>query len=78
VVDKRCSRCGEVKAAADFGRQSAMNDGLKPWCRPCARAYSTEWKRRKRLGLNKEDTASIDARIAVMKARLAGEVKSCA
>lgn len=44
VVSKRCSRCGEVKAATEFYRHNRpTGDGLQGYCRPCG----TEAKRRK-------------------------------
>jgi 5-methylcytosine-specific restriction endonuclease McrA len=35
---KRCSRCGETKVVADFGKGTSMPDGLRNWCKVCVNA----------------------------------------
>jgi Autographiviridae endonuclease VII len=52
---KRCAKCGERKALAEFHRQPSGTGGRHAWCRLCANAYyrvnrkrnySSEQKRR--------------------------------
>ncbi len=38
---KRCTRCGLVKPATDFNRNSASADGRQSYCRACSREYRT-------------------------------------
>jgi hypothetical protein len=45
---KRCPRCGQVKAAAEFYRRR-RSLRLSPYCRPCTRAASREARSRRRL-----------------------------
>jgi len=33
--EKRCSRCGIVKAREDFGNMRGISDGLRSQCKPC-------------------------------------------
>lgn len=40
---KRCPRCREMKALADFHRPSGK---VSAYCRPCLRDYIREWRRR--------------------------------
>jgi 5-methylcytosine-specific restriction endonuclease McrA len=39
VMDKKCSRCGEVKAASEFGKNATRKDGLYDQCKACCLAY---------------------------------------
>jgi hypothetical protein len=40
VTRKRCSKCGEVKAASEFNRNLTAKSGLASACRECAKAYA--------------------------------------
>lgn len=42
---KRCTKCGEAKLVAVFGRNSKARDGLFVWCKPCKAAYDQERRR---------------------------------
>ena len=44
---KRCPRCGQVKAAAEFYRRRGGRR-LSPYCQPCTRAASQQAQRRRR------------------------------
>src|SRR5213078_343580 len=35
LPEKRCSKCGEVKAFASFSRCASNTDGLQRWCKDC-------------------------------------------
>lgn len=37
-LHKRCPKCGQVKALADFASNRANRDGLTSYCRPCGSA----------------------------------------
>ncbi|MER7776213.1 endonuclease VII domain-containing protein [Streptomyces sp. NPDC096191] len=38
-MEKRCSRCGEVKPRAAFASNRAARDGLQAYCRSCGAEY---------------------------------------
>ena len=42
---KRCSGCGEVKAAGDFTRNRTAGDGLSSQCKECNSTRTSKWKR---------------------------------
>ena len=39
---KTCSRCGELKSLAEFGKCKKNRDGLQGWCKECRNAYYRE------------------------------------
>lgn len=41
---KRCSRCHEVRPAADYHRKAEANDGLASYCKPCSAESSRAWR----------------------------------
>ena len=41
-MEKKCSKCGEVKSVTEFYKETASPDGLKRWCKTCVKAYNTE------------------------------------
>lgn len=41
-AEKECRRCGLTRPRADFAASKRTTDGLRPYCRPCAKAYSHE------------------------------------
>src|SRR5688500_9071225 len=45
---KRCSRCGETKAVADFSIKNKKTGLRTAWCRECRRAYGREHDRANR------------------------------
>ncbi len=45
---KMCPACGEAKAATDFGRNRALNDGLSFYCLACNRERNNAWYRESR------------------------------
>lgn len=40
VLDKRCTRCQQVKPTAEFNRRTASSDGLQIYCRDCGKEAS--------------------------------------
>lgn len=36
---KQCTNCQEYKETSDFHKYAKAQDGLKPWCKVCVRAY---------------------------------------
>jgi hypothetical protein len=40
IAEKQCSRCRQVKAAAEFYRQRRTTDGLQGYCKACDQARS--------------------------------------
>jgi hypothetical protein len=40
---KRCSRCFQIKKAAEFPKLSRAFDGLDHWCRKCGNKYIAEY-----------------------------------
>jgi 5-methylcytosine-specific restriction endonuclease McrA len=51
--EKACSRCGEVKPTAEFGRLSATGTKRKARCKGCDLKYQREWREK-----NKERVAA--------------------
>jgi len=45
---KRCKKCGELKAYAEFHRASAMRDGYRSECKTCHQAQQKRWYRANR------------------------------
>ncbi len=41
---KKCSRCGVEKELIEFHKQKASKDGLKAWCKSCAKQYDLNHK----------------------------------
>jgi hypothetical protein len=60
---KRCSRCGQVKAADQFYRRRGGRR-LSPYCQPCSRAAALAARRRRR-----QDPAAAEQLRAVDRAR---------
>lgn len=57
---KKCGKCGETKAPADFYKNRSHKDGLQHWCKTCWKAYgSSEAKKRqvREYRLNSETSA---------------------
>ena len=36
---KRCTKCKKLKSKSEFGKNRSHRDGLKVWCKKCAREY---------------------------------------
>jgi hypothetical protein len=60
---KRCPRCGQLKAAAEFYRRR-RGRRLSSYCQPCTRAASRQTQRHRR-----QDPAAADGLRAVDRAR---------
>lgn len=45
---KRCPKCGEVRARREFGRNKRTPDGLQGWCKMCMNAKVAEWRSKNR------------------------------
>jgi len=43
-VEKRCSKCGEVKSVTEFHKRTASPDGLFHWCKACALIYQKVYR----------------------------------
>lgn len=44
---KRCARCGKVKPASEFSKNSATSDGLQAYCKECHKAYMRGYNKRR-------------------------------
>jgi len=56
ITHKRCTKCGETKEVAHFGKQASRKDGLNPHCKACKSADHKQWyerNREKKLAQNK-------------------------
>jgi hypothetical protein len=42
MTEKRCTRCGEVKAVEEYGKDKRRGDGLQSRCKECMRAYDAK------------------------------------
>lgn len=47
-IEKRCTKCGNVKPATEFHNQSYAPNGLSAWCKECYRANSRKGHERKK------------------------------
>jgi transposase-like protein len=63
TATKRCPRCGQLKAAAQFYRRRAGRR-LSPYCQPCSRAATRATQTRRR-----QDPATAEQLRAVDRAR---------
>ena len=43
-MDKRCTKCKEVKPLEFFGKQSKSKDGLRYYCKACSNASNKAWR----------------------------------
>lgn len=66
---KRCSKCGEEKALAEFGKHKRRRDGIDTFCVDCRRAENRErmrrWRERNReryLAQSRKDNAALKQR----------------
>lgn len=39
VTHSRCTKCGEIKPAAEFSRDASRAIGLAPWCKDCYKRW---------------------------------------
>lgn len=39
IEEKKCSRCGKLKPISEFHKDNSSKDGLKCYCKECARNY---------------------------------------
>jgi rubredoxin len=49
LVMKQCSKCKEIKAKSEFGKNPKSKDGLQWKCRACQSAYQRERRERNKL-----------------------------
>jgi hypothetical protein len=42
---KECARCRKLCPTSNFWKNKAASDGLQPYCKPCGKKTSTEWRR---------------------------------
>lgn len=54
LVEKRCSRCGEVKPASEFHRQRTTKTGLHSRCKQCATEATQESIERRKNEMGEE------------------------
>lgn len=50
---KKCSKCGEVKPATEYGKDKQRPDGVRHWCKACTKT-STSMYRESNPGKRKE------------------------
>ena len=43
-MQKKCSKCKQIKAIGDFGKDSYRRDGFTYRCKKCYRDYKAEWR----------------------------------
>jgi len=46
-MSKHCPKCGTTKPVTEFCNDRSRPDGKFPWCKPCHRAHTREYKARK-------------------------------
>ena len=42
ITEKKCSKCGEVKPADEFGKNPNSKDGKRSWCKSCLKEYDAQ------------------------------------
>ena len=52
-TSKRCPPCGEDKLLTEFSRNRCEKDGLQVYCKPCVKAISAFYYRRRQAQLGK-------------------------
>lgn len=62
---KRCTRCQQVQALADFSNERGRPDGKRPYCKACDKAYRDA----KRPSITAEDRAATKAYNQAYRAR---------
>lgn len=45
MIDKKCSRCGELKPISEFHKNSSRRDGLSAYCKTCTSRIYPEYKK---------------------------------
>lgn len=43
MLEKRCSKCGDVKSVDEFNKNKSKLDGLAGWCKTCSAEYSRQY-----------------------------------
>ena len=43
-MNKRCSKCGEIKSVDKFNKNRSRKDGYKPWCKECNSIENRKYK----------------------------------
>ena len=69
TVDKRCTKCEEVKPLESFGKQSGTKDGLKYMCKACNNAARKAWKEANPERVRAASKARYEANSDKVKAR---------
>jgi Recombination endonuclease VII len=44
MMDKGCTKCGEILPLDRFNKNKSAKDGLQYWCKACTKASMVEWK----------------------------------
>ena len=42
VIEKRCSKCGDIKLINDFTKRKTSHDGHCPYCKDCTRKLNRD------------------------------------
>ena len=56
-MDKRCTKCSEVKSLESFGKNSRSKDGLMYMCKACNTAAAAAWQEANRVKANANNRA---------------------
>lgn len=70
-LHKRCPKCGQVKALADFGPAHKEPQGVQGYCRSCKKAFNATWRRNKEI---REGAHDRDIRRAIEQRREEAEL----
>ena len=76
ATEKRCSKCGEMKALSEFSKDSGSKDGLRWGCKACVAAYTKEYytqHRERALAYAKEYRAANPEKVAASQKKWARE-----
>ena len=54
LTQKRCTKCGKVKLAGEFGKDKRLISGIKSWCKRCRLDIAKIWRDANREKINKK------------------------
>lgn len=74
---KRCFRCGEIKARAEFNRAARNTDGLHSYCRACQSSHYRDNKVRHMRNVRRTARARLAVYRRYLATQLAGGCIDC-
>jgi hypothetical protein len=57
-IKKKCSKCGENKVVSDFSKCSKNKDGLRQYCKCCAKEYNKEYRKNNKEKIREQKSST--------------------